>query len=263
MNLVPAIDVHGHYGMSTQEGITDLHRQFMSADAKAVAARARAVGIEWTIASPLLGLFPRGKADAVAGNEEAARVIPKVKGLRQWVIVNPRQPATYDQARTMLKSPSCMGIKIHPEEHRYPIRKFGRTFFEFAAEHRAVVLTHTGEKNSWPIDFIPFANEYPEVTLILAHLGHGCGQADLQVRAIQASQHGNVFVDTSSAQSIFPGLIEWAVGEIGAERILFGTDTPLYSASMQRARIDHAVLTAGQKRKILRENALKLFGGKL
>ncbi|GIS63043.1 MAG: hypothetical protein CM1200mP2_52680 [Planctomycetaceae bacterium] len=56
-----------------------------------------------------------------------------------------------------------------------------------------------------------------------------------------------------------PQLVEWAVGEIGADRILYGTDTPLYSAEMQRARIDHAELTDDQKKLILRENAVALL----
>ena len=81
----------------------------------------------------------------------------------------------------------------------------------------------------------------------------------MQVRAIQESTAGNVYVDTSSARSIMPGLVEWAVSEIGAERILYGTDTPLYSASMQRARIDLADVTDEQKRLILRENAISLL----
>jgi uncharacterized protein len=81
----------------------------------------------------------------------------------------------------------------------------------------------------------------------------------LQVRAVQASRHRNVFTDTSSASSLIPNLIEWAVKEIGAERILYGTDSPLYSAAMQRARIDHAELSDAEKRMILRENAQRLL----
>jgi predicted TIM-barrel fold metal-dependent hydrolase len=100
------------------------------------------------------------------------------------------------------------------------------------------------------------------VTLILAHLGNSGAagdSAELQVRAIQAARHGNVYADTSSAQSLLPGLIEWAVGEVGAERILFGTDTPLYFAPSQRARIDHADLSDEQKRLILWENARRIL----
>jgi predicted TIM-barrel fold metal-dependent hydrolase len=54
-------------------------------------------------------------------------------------------------------------------------------------------------------------------------------------------------------------LIEWAVREVGAERILFGTDTPLYFTAMQRARIDHADLGDEDKRLILRDNAVRVL----
>ncbi|MFH1268112.1 MAG: amidohydrolase family protein, partial [Planctomycetota bacterium] len=103
---------------------------------------------------------------------------------------------------------------------------------------------------------------FPEVTLILAHLGNGgaaAGPMDLQVRAIQAARHDNVVTDTSSARSLTSGLIEWAVQEVGAERILYGTDTPLYFAPSQRARIDRAELTDREKRMILRDNAERLL----
>ena len=35
-------------------------------------------------------------------------------------------------------------------------------------------------------------------------------------------------------------LIEWAVEQVGAERLLFGTDSPLYFAASQKARIECA-----------------------
>ena len=107
---------------------------------------------------------------------------------------------------------------------------------------------------------MPVANQFPEVQLILAHIGcSDTSDRTLQVRAIQQSTQGNVYADTSSAMSITPRLIEWAVGEVGAERVLFGTDTPLYATSMQRARIDLADLDDHSKRLILRDNAVALL----
>lgn len=258
---LPAIDVHGHYGTYRQEGKSDLYNGLMTGDAAEVVRRASAVHVQLTIVSPLSALLPRFKADAVAGNNEAAQIVARTPGLRQYVVLDPRRPETYSQAAEMLSQPQCVGIKIHPEEHGYPIREHAQPIFEFAARHRAVILTHSSEQNSLAADFIPWANEHPEVRLILAHIGCGCdGDVTHQVRAIQQSRHGNVFADTSSARSITPGLIEWAVREIGVERVLFGTDTPLYSTAMQRARINYADLSDADKRKILRENALQLFG---
>lgn len=259
-----AIDVHAHYGTYLHRKNPPIKNGFMTGDASVVATRAKHANTEWTVVSPLLSLLPRGEADAAAGNEEAARVVPQTDGLLQWVVINPLQAKTYDQAAAMLKQPRCVGIKVHPEEHLYPIKEHGHAIFEFADKHKAIVMTHSGEERSLPMDFVPFANDFPGAKLILAHLGCGWdGDPTHQVRAIQASKRGNVWVDTSSAQSILPKLIEWAVKEVGAERLLYGTDTPLYSVPMQRARIDHAEITEEQKRLILRENAVRLFATKL
>ena len=258
----PAIDVHGHYGDYFRDEVSSHVNGFMSADAAMVAQRARQVGIVTTIVSPLAGLLPRGKADTAPANEAAARTIAQTDGLLQWVIVHPLQSQTYQQADEMLQQPQCVGIKIHPEEHMYPIREQGQALFEFAAHHDAIVLAHSGDPHSVPADLVEFANAHRNVTLILAHLGNGGdagGSTELQVRAIQASRHGNVYVDTSSARSLLPGLVEWAVHEVGADRILFGTDTPLYFAAMQRSRIDHSEITDQEKRLILFENAQRIF----
>ena len=258
-----AIDVHGHYG--DYEPTASPHAHWcMSASAAEVVKRARDSHIQWTIVSPTSGLFPRGHADAAKGNDEAARVVPETPGLLQYVIVHPQQERTFEQAREMLERPTCVGIKIHPEEHRYHIREHGDKLFAFFAEMRAVVLVHSGEQLSLPDDYVFFANRYPECSVILAHIGCGWnGDRTLQARAIQKSTKGNVYTDSSSMQSIIPRNIEWTVQQVGSDRVLFGTDTPLYVTAMQRARIDHADLGDHEKRLILRENAIHLFGGKL
>ena len=264
VHSIAAIDVHGHYGQYFSAGSNHFGDTLFSGDAAEVVRRASAVNVVLTIVSPLTALMPRFQADSVAGNTEAARVVAETPGLKQYVVVNPLQPQTYAQAEEMLTQSQCVGIKFHPEEHGYLIRDHARSLFEFAARHRAVVLTHSSEKNSLAADFIPWTNEFSEVKLILAHIGCGWdGDLTHQVRAIQQSRHNNVFADTSSARSVTPGLIEWAVQEVGVERVLFGTDTPLYHTAMQRARIDHADLAEDVKHRILRGNALSVFGSLL
>jgi len=255
---IQAIDVHAHYGQYDQG--PDLISTFMSGDAQRVIDLARLAQTSLTLVSPLQALMPRYHADTLGGNEHAAHLVPKHPELRQWVVIDPLKSDTYVQAEQMLASPCCVGIKIHPEEHGYPIKEHGRQIFEFAAKHHAIILTHSGEENSLPEEFVPFANDFPEARVILAHIG--CTIDDdpgHQVRAMQQSTHGNIFADTSSAQSIVCGLIEWAVAEIGSERILYGTDTPLYFPPMQRARIDRAQISDADKQRILRDNAMKLF----
>ena len=256
---IQAIDVHAHFGPCSGARF-QIVNQLMSGGPEIVLQRARLARTRLTMVSPLEALLPRLKGDPVSANVHAAQVIAQTHGLLQWVVVDPLKPETFEQAEAMLKLPKCVGMKIHPEEHGYPIAEQGRVLFEFAAEHRAIIQSHSGEENSLPADFVPLADDFPEVTLIISHLG--CGWNDdpgLQVRDIQKSRHGNVFTDTSSARSITSNLLEWAVREIGAEHILYGTDSPLYFAPMQRARIDYAEITDGDKRLILCDNAVRLF----
>lgn len=261
---IRAIDVHAHYGTFYRDGFTDLRNRFFSGDAKTVLKRARAANTDVTVVSPLLGLFPRSrsKARVEEANEEAARVVEENDGLRQWVIIDPRREKTYRQAEQMLKMPKCVGIKIHGEEHTYYLDEHGEAIFAFAAKHKAVMLAHSGCAHTMPMEFVPFADQYPEVKLIVAHLGHtheSNGDPTNQVRAILASRHGNIYTDTSSMKSIMPQLIEWAVDEVGANKLLYGTDAPLYFSPNQRARIDHAEISDQQKHMILRENAVNLL----
>ena len=255
---IQAIDVHAHYGPANFVD-NELHNRCSSADAPTVLQRSLDSNIQYTIVSPLLGLYVG--YDVITANEEAAKIAAETEGLLQWVIIDPRNKKTYEQAERMLELPKCVGIKVHPESHHYYMVDHAREIFEFAARHQAIVLTHSGCPHSLPEPMIPFINDYPEITVIVAHIGNGYdGDHTHQARAIQASKHGNVYADSSSAQNIIPGVLEWTVKEVGADRILFGTDTPVYSVPMQRARVDYAEFSDEEKRIILRDNSMKLFG---
>ena len=260
---VGGIDVHGHYGHYDHDSMPELQAQFFSADVETVLSRARHAHTEYTVVSPMAGLTPVGQFDVLAANAEATETVASLDGLLQYAIVNPLQPESYEQAADILTTPKCVGIKIHPESHVYPIAQHGEAIFRFAAEQRTVISTHSGCPNSPPEEFIRFADEFPETSVILAHLGNSGiegNSRELQVRALQQAKNANVYIDTSSIWSILPGIIEWAVCEVGADRLLFGTDTPVYYAPCQWARIVCTDLTDEQKRLILRENAFELFG---
>ncbi|OHB58910.1 MAG: hypothetical protein A2Y12_17675 [Planctomycetes bacterium GWF2_42_9] len=256
----PAIDIHGHFGKNCPFG-RNTERPFGSAEPSKVVEIVRKFNISKIIVSPMESLFPFGDADVVKGNISAAQAVAENIELRQWVVVDPNQPASYKQAVEMLKNKNAAGIKIHPVAHIYDIKDKGAEIFSFAQEHNLIVLTHSGDAQSLPQDFVPFANDFPNLKLILAHLGSSPNEDRmLHVRAVEMSRHGNIYVDTSSAMNILPDIVENAVKRIGSDKILFGSDTPLYFTPMQRARIEFANIADADKRKILRENAIKLFG---
>ena len=100
---------------------------------------------------------------------------------------------------------------------------------------------------------LPFANRYGGARFIMAHLG---GEA--HICAVKNAKNGNVYVDTATKFSMKNQIIEYAVSQIGSERILFGTDT--FSAASQRGRIEFSMIRDQDKENILCNNAKELFG---
>lgn len=253
-----AIDVHGHFG-KYDRGAGGLRDQMMSGSIEVVRRRAQAADICLTVVSAIHAFIPYG-GDVLRGNDEAREVSERYSDIRFWVVLNPRIRETYRQVESFLTHPRCKGIKIHPTDHGYEIRDYGDEIFEFAASHGTLIMTHSGCPGSFPEDFIYFANRYPQVSLILAHLGNSVdGTLSRQVHVLKGTRNGNVYIDTSSAMSIYSGLIEWAVSEVGAQHLIFGTDTPLYFTACQKARIEYAEIGEGDKRAILFENAAGLL----
>ncbi|HOK80360.1 MAG TPA: amidohydrolase family protein [bacterium] len=256
-----AIDVHAHYGQYLVKD--SIQKKILSASLSGVCKRAKASGTSLTIVSPLSAFFPE-PGNPIAANTKAIGEIRNRREFLLWIVVNPLAPETFEQAETFIQNDFVAGIKIHPLIHNWPIKQFGTRIFEFATKYKLVIQSHSGQKNCMPEDFVDFANEFPEVKIIISHLG--CSDSTsltLQIKAIMKSKNNNLYTDTSSFRSIFPGLIEMAVKEIGAERILYGTDSPLYFAPCQRARIDHAEISQQDKDLILRKNAINLFGDKI
>ncbi|MBE6953569.1 MAG: amidohydrolase [Ruminococcaceae bacterium] len=175
-------------------------------------------------------------------------LVNRTDWMYQWVVIDPRQPETYRQAEEMLPERKTLGIKIHPTYQDYDIRDHGDALFSFAARYKATVLMHP----QYIEDMAAFADRYPDMNLIIAHLG-----SIEHVDAVAAAQYGNIYVDTSGGASSLNNILEYAAGRIGADKILFGTDT--YSCAFQFGRIALSVLPQEEKEKILFGNAMRLF----
>ena len=95
----------------------------------------------------------------------------------------------------------------------------------------------------------------PMDPLSLGRLGYwrivGRGVADVQ-------DCPNVLVDTSGSQPE-QGIVEWAVAQLGAERLVYGSDVVGRDFGTQLGRVLGARLTARQRDLILGGNACRLL----
>jgi predicted TIM-barrel fold metal-dependent hydrolase len=89
----------------------------------------------------------------------------------------------------------------------------------------------------------------------MAHLG---GKWQRGVRVVRP--YPNVFVDFSGSRA-YLGSVEHAVRELGAGRVLFGSDAHYRSCAGQIAKVIAAEIDLADKRRILWDNSARLFFG--
>ena len=264
MKMMKAIDVHAHCGDPKYFSQKGLAKEFLKFDPARMAEEYAAQQITAAFFSPMEGIFTRDAAELLRANAETAAMAERYERFYFWVVVHPELPESFAQAGQLLSHPKCVGVKIHPDAGRYDIAEHGEAIFSFCRARQAVLLTHTGEPGCMPEDFVPFADRYPDVPVILAHLGHSReGRLDHQVLALRSAESKNLYIDLSSASSLLCGLLEWAVGQIGTDRLLFGSDVPLHHLAMMKARVEGSLLGDTQKEDLLYNNAARLFADKL
>jgi predicted TIM-barrel fold metal-dependent hydrolase len=101
-------------------------------------------------------------------------------------------------------------------------------------------LSHAG-------DFAELAKKYPEAILIEAHIGGG-GDWEWAIKSLRHSP--NVYLDTSGSV-IDEGIMEMAVRELGAERLVFGTDMTMEGGV---GKVLGAKITESQRENIFWKN---------
>ncbi len=153
------------------------------------------------------------------------------------------------------------GIKIHPDFQQTAAddRRYMKVY-EYC-EGRLPVLIHCGDSRkdfSNPGRILPVLEAFPALTVIGAHLG-GWSVWDESVKVLP--HHGNFYVDCSSS---FPFMIpEKAVSIIriyGADRVIFGTDYPLWDPAEELDKLLSLGLNENELELITHKNAEKLFG---
>ncbi|MEZ5757968.1 MAG: amidohydrolase family protein [Emcibacteraceae bacterium] len=114
--------------------------------------------------------------------------------------------------------------------------------------------------------YTDFLDQFPDMTVHIANLG---GTFPMVVERMQhtvearfpnaklpPTRKKNLFFDSSS---LGPRALELAVEIYGADKIVVGTDTPIFSAETGLRVVNETRLSKDEKELILRENALKLL----
>ncbi len=160
-----------------------------------------------------------------------------------------------------IKEIGLKGVKLHPDFQKISIDdKRCERIYELCRGEMPVLL-HTGDCRydfSNPDRLTPILEKYPDLTVIGAHFG---GWSVWDEAVSKLSNYPNFYVDCSS--SLYGMSAEKAkriVRTYGADKVLFGTDFPMWPYEGELERFFEMNLTDEETEKILFKNAVRLFG---
>lgn len=160
-----------------------------------------------------------------------------------------------------IKSLGLHGIKIHPDIQQFKIDdyRFLRVY-EICEEEGLPILMHTGDYRydySNPNRLLPILETFTGLTVIGAHFGGWSLWKDAHKTL---AGHPNLYVDCSSSLMYLDDAdSEAIIRHYGVERVLFGTDFPMWSPETEMAHFLRLHLTGDERKQILSENAKRVF----
>ena len=237
------IDCHCHAGSAglltapwTTDAPLDVHLE-----------RAAAAGIDRTV------IFPIECEDYPVANRMTASITAEFPGqLIGFARIHPARDAgtIADQVKQCREEYGLRGIKVHGAECM-PTREL----MEAAAKYRMPVLVDT-KGQSLPVDMA--AGAYPEVNIIIAHLGSFDGVIEAHQAAIDLMiRHANVYADSSSVR--FFDYLQQAVQRAGAGKLLFGSDGPLLHPGVEKNKLDLLDLKDDERDAVMGQNLSRLL----
>jgi predicted TIM-barrel fold metal-dependent hydrolase len=173
--------------------------------------------------------------------------------------INPKFPReSLAEIDRLIANGPCVGIKLwvahrcHSEELDPVIRR--------CHELQALIFQHTWFKangnsagESTPMELAELAARHPQTPIILGHSG---GDWEIGIRAVRGLN--NVSVETAGFDPT-AGMVEMAVRELGAERVIYGSDAPGRSFASQIAKVESAKLTPAERQAIFAGNLRRLL----
>jgi predicted TIM-barrel fold metal-dependent hydrolase len=158
------------------------------------------------------------------------------KRLVHLAAVDPRRKDAAAMLEKCVTEQGACGVKLHPTAGFYPDDPVCFPLYAKAQELGVTALFHTGTqpapmkaKYSRPIFVDSVAAEFPDLKIVMAHVGHCWWEEALAL----AGTKWNLYVDFSGWQRVYLHnpedvylMLRRAIDEIGPWRVMYGTDNP-------------------------------------
>ena len=232
---------------------TEMSRRMTDAPASALLAEMAANGVTQAVVVAI---------DPFVPTNEVVDACARLPGLLPFGSCDPHHSAYQKNFARLLTFPLA-GLKFHSDLQQMPLDSpllFAMLRLLAASEKSYLpVYLHTGNfpiyrplEKPWPSALHRLLSEFPTLTFVCGHSGWDAPGAALQA----ALAYPNLYLETSWQP---PRLLRRLCDKLGPERLLFGSDFPLYSQkrALKNARAafteaEFALVASGNAKHLLR-----------
>jgi predicted TIM-barrel fold metal-dependent hydrolase len=212
----------------------------------------REARVDKAVCTPDVAVRPgnRELADALAARPEARGF------LYGCAFLNPHfGDDSVRELETSVREHGFRGLKLMPTHHAFRcVTQVPHALMRKAGELGIPVLIHSGTFFAHPLEISVLAEAFPTVPVLMDHMGY---RYYVQEAIAAARRAPNIHLVTSIV--MYPHWIRQAVKELGGDRVMFASNAPLCYPATQLLVINQAELSERDERKVLGENAARLF----
>ena len=252
---VPVFDSHTH--LIEDGGSHGTGRPMLRSDIQSMLLAYDRLGIDkMTIAAWLTNF-----ADYEGGNESTlqglSRYPERVVGYA-GIDPNYSQDVAADAYKWHIEA-GLLGLK--PFYHLTPVRYTDgiyQKWWELANEKQLFCLADPGayDHGQYMQDIDELARRYPEVSFFMDHAGRSFEVAQDYARVARANEN----VSLQLTYTTVPwGMVEYLTGEVGAKKVMFGTDAPMRDPRQQLGWVVYADIPLADKKLLLAGNMQRVL----
>ncbi|MBP1559190.1 MAG: amidohydrolase [Oscillospiraceae bacterium] len=195
-------------------------------------------------------------------NEFIAKAVAESRGAMTGLGTVHPDSQTLEKDIDHLQQLDLRGVKLHADIQAIAADDPRcMKIYAICQERGLPMLLHTGDHRfnySNPKRIAHVLESFPNLTVVGAHLG-GWSVWDEAEHILPG--HPNFYVDCSSSMyALSPEKTLEIIRTYGAERVLYGTDFPMWPMEKEIQRFFDLALTKEEQELILHKNAEKLFG---
>lgn len=222
-------------------------------------------GTEGALVTPLAGLFYKDCLSAVGEMLYEIRA-GSYSNIWPVAVLNPAFPGWQEDLSIMIDEWGCLAIRLLPNYHGYRLTDPQATELLQALQGQGLPLMvsmrlEDERLQHWLLRVEPVSHldimwvlrAFPEIKLALCELRPD--EVDQLLDHILAHPYASIVTPSRMPQFY----TEEMIGQLGAERVLYGTGMPLSYPEGVLHQIRDAKLSENQKGRVLSGNALKMF----